>query len=215
MSTWLEEIGFTGYYESLPLSISINGDGAISKVNWVEIVPDDTSLILQASCSFDDGKTWSDFEQIFQGQSIPQITFESDLTYFKIKFRGIFNTNQINITPKLSSISMSFIPVIYYNNIGDLNIQPEIEIKKIGNGDISLTNISNNNEVFKFINLIDGEIVHVNNETKQIINNLTGTSQYRYNNFNDNYLDIPIGVNIFKISGNAQIQFRSQFKILA
>ncbi len=215
MSTWLEEIGYRGYWESEVISIPLVGDGVISSINWVETIPNNTYLIMQCSCSFDDGNKWSDFEQIYQSQSIPQINSESDLNNFKIKFRAIFNTDSNNLSPELSNISMSFIPVIYYNNIGDLNIQPEIEIKKIGNGDISLINISNNNELFKFTGLIDGEIVHVDNENQQIINNLTGVSQYRYNNFNDNYLDIPIGINIFKISGNAQIQFRSQFKILA
>lgn len=214
MPTWAEISGFKGYYISQEIPLSIEGDGAESKVNFVSTVPDDTSLILQSSCSFDNGETWSEFENCYQGGSIPQIDSGTQLNRLKIKFRAILQTYDPLLTPSLSSISLSFVPVIEYNNVGDLNVKPEIWITKIGNGDVSLINTSNNNEVFKFTGLISGEKVYINNEA-EVIESSFGSTTNRYTNFNDNFLDIPIGINIFKIDGDAQIQFRSQFKLLA
>lgn len=212
MTTWKELAGYKGYFETQPISIDLNGQSALSSVSWVDLIPTDTTLNLYSSCSFDTGNTWSEWEQIYQNSSIPQISVESDLTYLKIKFKAVFQTETMGISPQLNSISLTFIPVILYNNLGDLNIKPEIEFVKVGNGDFKLTNISNTNEEFKFTGLIDNETIYVHNQKEIIKTSLNATK--RYSNFNDNYLDIPVGINIFKVSGNAKVKFRSQFILL-
>ncbi|MMZ67188.1 hypothetical protein D1872_297430 [compost metagenome] len=129
-----------------------------------------------------------------------------------MRFRVTVRTSNPNITPSLSNVQFRFTPVITFNNQGDLNCRPEIWIEKHGNGDISLINTSKHNEEFKFTSLIDQEIVYVDNQQEHIETSLPVT--YRYSNFNDNYLDLKPGLNIFTFSGDASIQFRYQFKTL-
>lgn len=212
MTTWLEFAGLKGYYETNDIDIVINGDAGISTVNWNDSVPSDTKLHLYSSCSFNGGSTWTEWKKLIKNQSIPSISLNEPTSSFKIKFRAIMETNNSNVTPYLTNITLSFIPVIIYNNLGDLNISPEIEFEKIGNGNLILTNITNNNEQFIFTNIVNGEKIYVHNEQQIIKTSFNATN--RYPNFNDNYLDLPVGVNIFKVSGNAKIQFRSQFIIL-
>ncbi|MMZ70712.1 hypothetical protein D1872_338290 [compost metagenome] len=50
----------------------------------------------------------------------------------------------------------------------------------------------------------------MNNERQDIETTLAVT--YRYKDFNDNYLNLPVGKNVFKIDGYADIKFRYQFK---
>src|SRR5690606_20219276 len=101
-------------------------------------------------------------------------------------------------------------PVIVFDNKGVTECTPEIWITMNEAGDFSLINVSKNNEEFKFVGLANGETVYVNNEREYIETDLLAT--YRYSNFNDNYLRLPVGKNILKVSGNAKIVFRYQFK---
>ena len=60
--------------------------------------------------------------------------------------------------------------------------------------------------------LIDNENVYVDNENQHIETDLENT--YRYDIFNDNYLDFVIDENILKISGLCKLQFRYRYKYL-
>ena len=60
--------------------------------------------------------------------------------------------------------------------------------------------------------LINGENVYIDNENQHIETNLKNT--YRYDIFNDNYLDFVINENILKISGLCTLQFRYRYKYL-
>ncbi|MCY9737448.1 phage tail family protein [Paenibacillus alvei] len=101
---------------------------------------------------------------------------------------------------------------VQFINYGDVICKPEITIEKVGAGDISIFNLSNKNMEFKFTGLADKEIVYVDNEREDIITNIP--LEYRYDNFNNNYLKMVRGVNNLKIVGNCKIQFRYRFKNL-
>lgn len=102
--------------------------------------------------------------------------------------------------------------IIEFSNEGDVNLKPEIEIEKVGAGDITITNTSNNNEVFSFTGLNNAEVIYVNNEDEIIDTSIIGI--YRYSNFNDNYLNLIRGINQLNVVGNCKIIFRYQFKLL-
>ncbi|MNC28389.1 Phage tail protein [compost metagenome] len=209
METWAELAGFKGNYISQEIPYSFSGTGAITKISWDSIVPDGTSLSIQTALSFNNGYTWSDWSSCINGGSIPQITPITSLKNAKIKYRAIVETDSSSITPTLSQISFDITPVFTINNKGTANCKPEIWITKIGNGDFSIQNTSNNNETFTFMGLVNGETVYVNNERQDIQTSLAVT--YRYKDFNDNYLDFPPGQNVLRINGNATIRFRYQF----
>lgn len=97
-------------------------------------------------------------------------------------------------------------------NLGSEPCQPDIWIQKIGNGDISIVNLSDGGREFKFTGLVDQEELNVDCENQDIETNLSGT--YRYNNFNNKFLTFPPGTNYLKVYGNCKLQFRYRFKTL-
>lgn len=101
--------------------------------------------------------------------------------------------------------------IVELENLGDEICKPEVSITKIGNGNVSIFNISNNNQEFKFTSLLNNEEIYVNNERQQIKSNLE--DRYGYDNFNNNYIELlSKSINQLKIVGNCKVQFRYQFK---
>jgi hypothetical protein len=212
MTTWLELSGLSGYYESDHIPLSLDGDGAISKINWLSIEPISTSITIFTSISFDGGYDWTDWKQCFQGSLIPDILPSTPLGSALLRFRVFLKSQNPIEIPVLTEVSFEFEPVLIFDNKGDSVCQPEVWITKNGNGDISLINTSKGNEEFKFVNLVDNETVYVNSEREYIETSFNAT--YRYSNFNDTYLNLPIGMNVFQVKGSAKIQFRYQFKLI-
>jgi predicted phage tail component-like protein len=99
---------------------------------------------------------------------------------------------------------------IEIDNLGHKSTLPKIWIEKIGDGDISISNISNNNEEFKFTKLLDKEIIYVDCENEIIKTNIE--NEWRYDNFNDNYLELVYGKNLLKVNGNAKLKFEYRYK---
>jgi len=110
----------------------------------------------------------------------------------------------------MSENTTSGTEITFINN-GDVNCKPEIWIQKVGVGDFSIVNHTTGKE-FKFIGLADGEEVKVNCENHIITTSLPAT--YRYNSFNNNYLDFVRGINHLTVKGKAKFQFRYYFKTL-
>lgn len=101
---------------------------------------------------------------------------------------------------------------IQFTNKGNVNCKPEIWIQKVGDGNVSIYNQSDGNIEFKFTGLVNDEIVYANNENKIIESDLALT--YRYDNFNNNFLEMVYGVNNLLVVGNCLIKFRYRFKML-
>lgn len=210
MKTWVDVSGLGGYYESPPIPFSLDGDGAISKIYWNETGTNNTTIEIYTIVSFDGGNSWSEWTKCTQNGTIPDILPGTPLLNAVIKFRAFLKTTILNDKPILSEISFEFEPVLVLENKGVTTLQPEIWITKIGTGDFSLVNISNYAEEFKFVDLNNNETIYVNSEREYIETSLAAT--YRYSNFNDNYLNLPVGENVFRVNGSAKIQFRYQFK---
>lgn len=101
--------------------------------------------------------------------------------------------------------------ILEFVNNGDVEIKPILYITKVGAGDISIFNQTNGNLEFKFTGLNDQEELTVYND-EEIIESSTGL--YRYDNFNDNYLNILRGTNNLNIVGTFTLKIKYQFKFL-
>lgn len=181
-------------------------------MDWTQFSPEGSSITVQCRRS-DDGFNWTEWATCTNGAQIPYIHEDTPLYNTRLSFRVILQTSDYAVQPTFQpTITLSIEPVMVFHNKGNLASQPELWITKVGNGDFSMTNISNNGEVFQFDSLINAETVYVNNEQQHIESSLPVT--YRYQNFNDNYLSLPPGKNIFRISGDADIQWRYQYRII-
>jgi len=81
---------------------------------------------------------------------------------------------------------------IILNNDGDATIRPHLTITKIGDGDISILNESNNQE-FVLIDLYDGEEIEVDCTNEEIKSSLEEVAnRYLFDNHNDVWLDLDM-----------------------
>ncbi|ASB89410.1 hypothetical protein ACH95_17285 [Bacillus glycinifermentans] len=99
---------------------------------------------------------------------------------------------------------------IEINNKGECTIVPSFKIQKIGKGDVQIENLSNFSSPSKFIDLEDGEVITVTGE-KEIVD----SSKYgdeRYDNFNEEYLQLGYGMNRIRVTGRCKILFNYRFK---
>ncbi|REK76301.1 phage tail domain-containing protein [Paenibacillus paeoniae] len=212
MLTWLDLFGMKGYYQSEPIALHVDGDGAINHVQWSCIAPADTSVIVLTSISFDGGYDWSEWRQAVNGGSIPDIQPYTPIGGLMLRYRVFLSTTDSMTTPMFEDITFTFEPVIVLDNKGDTACKPEIWMTTSGAGDFSLINTSNRNKEFKIKQLNNNETVYINNELEYIESDLPMV--YRYSNFNDQYMTLPQGKNIFRVKGNAKVQFRYQFKLI-
>lgn len=99
---------------------------------------------------------------------------------------------------------------IEINNKGECTIVPSFKIQKIGKGDVQIENLSSFSSPSKFVDLDDGEIITVTGE-KEIVD----SSKYgdeRYDNFNEEYLQLGYGMNRIRVTGRCKILFNYRFK---
>ncbi|QSF43556.1 phage tail family protein [Paenibacillus tianjinensis] len=212
MTNWKNICNLTGYYTSPTLTLPLICDGALSSITWSQTLGQGDKVVVQSKVSFD-GYNWTEWRECVNGGSIPDISEDTYIANTKIVIRIIIDATD-HVSPPLISndITLYFEPVIVFNNKGDVKCKPEIWITKIDSGDFSLINTSRINDEFKFVNLVDQEVIYVNNEREDIQTSHAVT--YRYKDFNDNYLNFPPGKNILRATGKAKIKFRYQFGLL-
>lgn len=114
-------------------------------------------------------------------------------------------TLSLNLDPNIET------KIDFYNN-GDLPIEPEIWFKmpfiSSGQGDFQITKNTNNSSVFKFSNLLSQEEIYINNEKEYIES--VNTNNYRYDNFNNNYLSLDRGKTELVIKGASKLIMKYQ-----
>lgn len=103
--------------------------------------------------------------------------------------------------------------VIMLDNLGDVNIYPEMWIYKDNtDGDVSIINTTNGNAETIIYNVYNNETVYIDNENEHIESDIPDL--YRYDTFNHVYLELVRGTNILHVTGGCEIQFRYQYKLL-
>ncbi|WP_226035600.1 distal tail protein Dit [Aquibacillus saliphilus] len=100
--------------------------------------------------------------------------------------------------------------VIDFENKGDMDVQPVLHIQKVGAGDISFTNLSDEGKTMSLNNLVDGEEITIDCDSAEL-NTITGYN--RYNDFNFNWLNLIYGINRINVKGNCIFSYTCQFKI--
>lgn len=98
---------------------------------------------------------------------------------------------------------------IALDNYGHFSVYPDIWIEKIGDGNIFIFNRTNGNQEFRFEDIDKDEKLYVDCTNEFIKTDKERT--YRYDNFNDNYLELVYGRNMLSISNNAKFQFRYRY----
>lgn len=88
---------------------------------------------------------------------------------------------------------------------------PELWIKSLDGGTISLQNNSDNGRIFKFENLQENEIIYIDNKLRQVETNIS--SIYRLKNFNRNWLRLIYGINQIEVVGKCLIIMRTRYEI--
>lgn len=96
-------------------------------------------------------------------------------------------------------------------NDGHVEIYPEISIKKVGNGKVTFTRVSDG-EIFEIRNLTNLENIYVNTEKEIIESDAIGI--YRYDDVIGDYHDMSLktGKTEFDITGASQVTFRYVYK---
>jgi phage-related protein len=99
-----------------------------------------------------------------------------------------------------------------FYNYGNIPFYPTFIIEKIGNGDISIVNTSNEGYEMKFTGLLDKEVVTIDGGNEDITTSIPNT--YRYNNHNGVFLEMTYGQNHLMIYGDANLLIKYQCKLL-
>lgn len=112
-------------------------------------------------------------------------------------------------TKKLSEVQNENMPIIKLGNRGHESIYPKIWIEKIDDGDLRIINKTNGGEIFEFKNIDIGEKLFIDCENEIIETDKEKT--YRYDDFNDNYLELVYGENVLAVSNNMKIKFAMRY----
>jgi phage-related protein len=102
--------------------------------------------------------------------------------------------------------------IITVNNDGDVPLEVEMWIKKIGDGNLTIVNTSDNDNEFRIQNLKDGEHLYLNHEKEDIQSNVPNF--FHFEDVLTDYMKLPIGENHLRVFGNCTIQFRYRNKYL-
>ncbi|MGG3987529.1 hypothetical protein [Bacillus smithii] len=197
-----------------------------------EYTPAEIPLSFYFADSWDQAKIKKVCEWFFQSYYKP-LAFETDLSrVFYVAYQGDPNLFHNGLKEGYVEISMranspfSFTPVIEKSvyvsngetkeieieNIGSLNCFPIITINKIGDGDVTITNLSNGGQQAKITGLLDKETVTIDGENEDVETNLPNV--YRYNNYNNVFIELVKGVNRLTITGESIVTFSYQCKRL-
>ncbi len=137
----------------------------------------------------------------------------------------VFNDHLLEVSPAIDEQTAGDLILKYSNrtieieltNLGDETICPCVEFYKIGKGDISVRNLTDEGKELKFTNIdpdVDlNETISVDCENEIIITDKQ-PEIYRYKDHNGTFLNLIYGINKLQITGNLNLFFRYNFKFL-
>ncbi|MFQ3543659.1 phage tail family protein [Halobacillus rhizosphaerae] len=129
--------------------------------------------------------------------------------YFKITMRcnssNIFSQNIITPNETVNDSK-----IITIENVGHFTIFPEISIKKIGTGTITIESLDDFGSIFEVRDLTNQEDIYLDCKKEIIKTDIIGV--YRYDKVIGEYPRILCGSNRFKVTGECEIQFRYKNK---
>lgn len=98
--------------------------------------------------------------------------------------------------------------------MGDFNLKPKLWItKRNGNGSIEIINTVTNQKM-QLQNLIDNEEVYIHCQKEEIVSNRQNLGVYRYDDHNDEFLDLVVGKNYIQANGDFDMHIRYQHQFI-
>lgn len=213
MATWIELNNTKGEYQSQAIDISSFFDYYISNIN-VNYTDNDGDVAVYVRTSHDGGANWGQWadikddlvKDVFDGHGVK-------MSDSKLQFKVVLDlgSNTYGLSPVFNQFSISLLGAYKIENTGDLECLPEIWVKKIGYGDVYLTNETTGKTlVLKDIN--NNETIYIDNENKDIITDLPLT--YRFSNHNKEWFKLQDGDNIITGTGDFELDVRHEFRVL-
>lgn len=100
-------------------------------------------------------------------------------------------------------------------NEGDLTIKPKARIKKSSvDGDIEIRNTTTS-QIIKFSNIQHDEEIFIDFENEEIVSSLQYLNIYRFENFNNEWLELVLDENTLEFIGDFDIEFEYELTYLA
>lgn len=210
MAKWNDLRKIRGVRTSPIFHVALDTGGGHSQLQWNETVPINSATRLETNVSYDGGYTWEGWKVASNGGSLTDFSPFTSSKNTVFQYRYIADSTAVTSLPVLHDFQITVNPTYLFVNYGDVPCKPEIWIEKIGNGDISIINKTNNNQEFKFVDILDKELLYIDCEREHIETDIN--MKYRYDNFNNEYLELITGNNLLEFIGHFKVMFRYQFK---
>jgi phage-related protein len=102
--------------------------------------------------------------------------------------------------------------IITFENMGDIDLGPEILIKRTTAGAVTMKNLSRDGKYFTVSNFANNETVYIDLENKFIQSDMPAI--YKNNDFSGEFFLMKRGLNRLEITGDCIVKFRYKFKTL-
>lgn len=152
--------------------------------------------------------TWTDWKEINFNDT--NLLDQYDLKGLVFKYKIMMSASKDHEKPYIQSFSIQFDPCAVFENLGDFIVKPKVWIRKRnGNGDIEIMNTMTNQKM-QLRNLINDEEVFIHCQKEDIVSNRQNLGVYRYDDHNDEFLELIPGQNYLKANGDFDMQVRYQ-----
>lgn len=132
-----------------------------------------------------------------------------------LRYKIFFSSQNRQNRPYLQKITFLITPATLLVNTGDLPLKPKIWIKKKNSqGEIRVKNMMTG-QILSIDNMSRNEQLFIDNENEELISSNQSLGVYRYDNHNDEWLELLPGENYIQGFGDFDLDVRMQGKLLA
>lgn len=211
MTRWKDIMLPYGEYISEPFPVSSDFDRYVATINITGQNIHNQRMDFYYSVS-NDQQEWSDWKGF--NESSAELLNDYRLYQLYFRFKIVFSSETLSKRPYFQSVSIYLEPYTLAENIGDTVTKPKLWLtKKNSPGDITLTNKMTGQEIiFKDIYL--NEQIFIDCESEEIISSFQNSGIYRYDNHNDEWLELLAGENYLKGYGDFDLDLRYTGKLL-
>lgn len=211
MSTWKSIFKLSGSYESPVYKVGNNLNSYLSTIKEQAINPHNQELRYYFSVSFGDGQ-WTEWKEFFTHTQdlLDGYSLEGLLFKYKVALKSVSEAKK----PYLQKLSIDLSPFANYKNLGDLPVKPKIWItKKNSSGTIKLINETTEQELI-IKNLNKNEQVFIDCENEDIVSSAQNSGVYRYDDHNDEFLELAVGDNFIRAEGDLDFDIKFKYILL-
>jgi len=207
MKSWGSLLNVKGSYTSKAHLISTNSPNYLTTIAADIINVHAKQIQFYYSVSYDH-VTWTDWKEINFNNT--NLLDQYELQGLVFKYKIMMSASKEHEKPYIQSFSIQFDPCAVFENLGDFIVKPKVWIrKKNGNGDIEITNTITNQKM-QLRNLINDEEVFIHCQKEEIVSSRQNLGVYRYDDHNDEFLELVTGKNDLKANGDFDMQVRYQ-----